>query len=240
MINLEKFSIGYGSGWLLENTYTDFPSNTLTALIGKNGSGKSTLLKAICGLNFNYQGEIFINGKNLRNKPREALAKELSYVNTQKPKISNLKCRDVVALGRTPYTSWLGRLSKKDEEIISEALSTVGMESYENINFNNLSDGESQKIMIARAIAQDTKIIILDEPTSFLDLPTRFELARILKNLSKNKGKTIIFSTHELDIALKTADYISLIDERKLINLGVPEMIEYLKSGNHPFSPFLY
>ena len=228
MIELKNFSIGFGDRILLKNVNTTFKECELTALIGRNGSGKSTLMKALCGLNEKYGGEIIVDHENLRKIPRSRLASKIAYVNTQRPKIANMKCSDVVALGRSPHTGWSGKLSENDNQIVNNALKTVGMEQYKNRYFNSLSDGECQKIMIARAIAQDTKIILLDEPTSFLDLPTRHELALLLKKLALEKGKTIIFSTHELDIALKFSNNIALIDSPHLIN--EPEK-EILNSG---------
>lgn len=223
MIELKNFSIGFKSMKLLDNVSTIFPGGELTAMIGRNGSGKSTLLKAICGLNYNYEGSIIIDSQDLRKISHQKLAKLISYVNTQRPRISNLQCQEMVALGRSPYTNWHGKLNPKDKEIIDKAIEMTGMQSHSSRYFNTLSDGESQKIMIARAIAQDTPIIILDEPTSFLDLPTRFELAKLLKRLTI-EGKTIIFSTHELDIALKFADNIALVHNQKLIILPASQM----------------
>ena len=226
MIELKDFSIGFRSKLLLENVTTTFPSACLTALIGRNGTGKSTMLKAICGLNDKYSGEILIDGKDLKSIPRHKLATLISYVNTQRPHIANLKCREVVALGRTPYTGWHGKLTASDNKLIDEAIEMVGMKEYDRRNFSSLSDGESQKIMIARAIAQDTPIMILDEPTSFLDLPTRFELAQLLKKLADQNLKTVIFSTHELDLALKMSNRVALVDSGRLYNLSSEEMAQ--------------
>ena len=238
MISLNDFSVGYDSNELISNVNTDFETNKLTALIGNNGSGKSTLLKAVCGLNNKYKGEIFIDNQNLKNCSPQVLSTKLAYVNTLRPRMSNLKCADVVALGRSPYTSWTGKIDQKNRQIIDDAFTKVGMEDYKNRYFNTLSDGESQKIMIARAMAQSTDIIILDEPTSFLDLPTRYDLINLLQQLVAD-GKTIIYSTHELDIALKMSHNIALIDSKSIINLPVPEMISHIKSSNHPFSKFI-
>ena len=239
MITLQNLTIGFGQRVLLDNVSTCFQTGQLTSLIGCNGSGKSTLLKAIGGLNTKYTGEILIGGENIKNIPPRKLAETIAFVNTQRPRMANLKCKDVVALGRSPYTNWHGKLSDKDREIINSAVGLVGMEGYMNREFNSLSDGESQKIMIARAIAQDTKVILLDEPTSFLDLPTRYELVSLLKRLTAEKGKTIIYSTHELDISMKFSDSIALIDDRQLVNLPVEGMKEYIKQKRHPFSECL-
>ena len=226
MIELNNFSIGYNHRKLLNDVTANFPQGKLTSLIGRNGTGKSTLLRALCGLNYSYEGEIIINCENLRNISRKKLASLIAYVNTQRPRMDNLKCRDVVALGRSPYTNWYGGLSSEDKEEITKAMAKVGMLEFENRSFNSLSDGESQKVMIARAIVQNTNIILLDEPTSFLDLPTRYELANILKQLTLQENKTIIFSTHELDIALRFSDYVALIDKGELYILPASEMKE--------------
>lgn len=238
MIGLKDFTIGFGEKKLLDNLTMEFPDAKLIALIGKNGSGKSTLLKALCGLNDKYSGSIIIDGNNLKEILRKKLASTIAYVNTQRPRNANLKCKDIVALGRSPYTAWDGKLSNKDKQVVENAITMVGMQEYINSNFNTLSDGESQKIMIARAVAQDTKIIILDEPTSFLDLPTRYELVSILKELTL-KGKTIIYSTHELDIAFKMSDYIALVDDHKIINLPVNEIKNYIKEQKHQFYKYI-
>ena len=239
MIQLKDFTIGFENRRLLDNVSTSFRKSKLTALIGRNGTGKSTLLKAICGLNDDYKGEILIDGENIRKIPRNRFATLLAYVNTQRPRMSNLRCKEVVALGRSPYTGWNGKLSEEDFKIVDKAIDLVGMKGYENRYFNSLSDGESQKIMIARAIAQDTKIIILDEPTSFLDLPMRHELVEILKELTIEEKKTILFSTHELDVALRLCDYIGLIDAGKIYNLPVKEMVSFIKDTHHSFESFL-
>ena len=201
MIELRNVSIGFVQKLLLDNVYIEFSSGRLTALIGRNGSGKSTLLKAISGINEKFTGEILIEDTDIRKIPKHRLAKKLAFVNTQRPRMARLKCFDVVALGRSPHTGWNGKLSAIDKQMAEEALQLIGMPEYSHRYFNSLSDGESQKIMIARAIAQETDIIILDEPTSFLDLPTRHEMASLLRSLCHDHGKTIIFSTHELDIA---------------------------------------
>lgn len=224
MIAIKDFTIGFKERALLEKVYTQFRGNTLTAIIGRNGAGKSTFLKALAGLNDKYEGEIIVNDEILRKLPRGRLSKLIAYVNTQRPRLANLKCRDIVTLGRSPYTSWHGRLTREDEGKVEESLKMVGMEDYADRYFNSLSDGEAQKIMIARAIAQDTPVMILDEPTSFLDFPMRKELAQLLRFLSQEKGKTVIYSTHEIDIAMKYSDFVALFHDKKIINEAAEEM----------------
>ncbi len=230
MIRLNDFSIGYENrDALLHNVSTEFDAGTLTALIGRNGAGKSTLLRAIAGLNKRYTGEILLNGKPQHALRSTELSTVLSFVTTERIRISNLKCKDVVAIGRAPYTNWIGSMQDCDNDIVMQSLSDVGMSDYANRTMDKMSDGECQRVMIARALAQQTPIILLDEPTSFLDLPNRYELAILLQRLAYEQNKCIVFSTHELDIATRMCDRIALIDAECLINLSSHDM---LYSGN--------
>lgn len=224
MISTVNLTLGYNDRILLEDSSTVFPQCQLTALIGRNGTGKSTMLRALAGLNRHYTGEILIDGNKLNSISPNELAKLLSFVNTERTRIPNLRCRDVVAMGRAPYTDWLGRLSRDDDEIVRDSLIAVGMEEYSDRTMDTMSDGECQRIMIARALAQDTPNILLDEPTSFLDLPNRYKLVEMLHKLAHDRKKCIIFSTHELDIALKRADSIALLADCTLFNLPSSEM----------------
>ena len=209
MIELHDLSIGYGDRTLLSEVEATIEKGKLTALIGRNGTGKSTLLRAIAGLNRRYSAE---------------MARTLAFVTTERTRIANLKCEDVVAIGRAPYTNWIGRMQKADTEIVMRSLASVGMEDYAERTMDRMSDGECQRIMIARALAQDTPIILLDEPTSFLDMPNRYELCTLLAQLAHDEGKCILFSTHELDIAMSLADAIALIDPPRLVCLPTEEM----------------
>ncbi len=226
MIKLYDFSIGYGQRHLLDHINAEFSNGCLTALIGRNGAGKSTLLRAIAGLNKQYSGDIILNGHVLAGMPQHEIARELSFVTTERTRIAHLKCFDVVAAGRAPYTNWIGRMSDNDIEIVRRAIASVGMEAYADRTMDMMSDGECQRIMIARALAQSTPILLLDEPTSFLDMPNRYELCSLLSRLAHDEGKCIIFSTHELDIALRMCDSIALIDEPSFYNLPPARMIE--------------
>lgn len=216
MIELRDFSIGYGKRTLLSDVNARIEDGRLTALIGRNGSGKSTLLRAIAGLNRSYSGEILLNGKSGKELSPGALAKNLAFVSTERTRIPNLSCRDVVATGRAPYTNWIGRLNSHDNEIVEQSLTAVGMADFADKTMDRMSDGECQRIMIARALAQSTPIILLDEPTSFLDIPNRHELCDLLSTLAHDHNKSILFSTHELDIALTKCHTIALIDTPRL------------------------
>lgn len=224
MISLRDFTIGYGKLRLLENVNADIGEATLTALIGRNGTGKSTLLRAIARLNTAYSGEVILNGRDIKRMRPAELAHTLALVTTDRTRIPNLRCEDVVAIGRAPYTNWIGKMQPSDREIVMQSLASVGMEAYARRTMDTMSDGECQRIMIARALAQDTPIILLDEPTSFLDMPNRYELCALLSELAHKQNKCILFSTHELDIALSLSDSIALIDPPTLHCLPADEM----------------
>ena len=232
MIQLQNISLGYDTKHLLlDKVSATFTCGTTTALIGRNGAGKSTLLRAIIGSEPLKQGAVLINGINILHIAPHQLAQQVAFVTTERIRIANLSCRDVVALGRAPYTNWIGRMQPEDETIVMQSLEKVGMASYAFRTMDKMSDGECQRVMIARALAQQTPIILLDEPTSFLDMPNRYDLCRILANLSHEDNKCIIFSTHELDIAQSLCDTIALIDSPYMYHQPTPEMIHsgYIK-----------
>ncbi len=223
-ITLHDLRLAYGQRLLMEHVSAAIPSEQLTALVGRNGTGKSTLLRAIAGLNDQFSGEILLNGRSLKSlSPRERAA-TISFVSTDKIRIANLLCEDVVALGRAPYTNWIGRMQKEDRAIVFRSLELVGMTDFARKPMDTLSDGECQRILIARALAQDTPVILLDEPTAFLDLPNRYILCSLLSRLAHEEHKCILFSTHELDIALHICDKIALIDTPDLDLMSAREM----------------
>ncbi len=226
MISISNLNLGFRARTLLAEVSTDFPQRCLTALIGRNGTGKSTLLRALAGLNNRYTGDILIDGSQLRDLGRPEMARRLAFVNTERTRIPNLRCRDVVAMGRAPYTNWIGRLSENDALAVDDALRAINMQDYADRTMDRMSDGECQRIMIARALAQDTPNILLDEPTSFLDLPNRYRLVELLGELAHSRNKCIIFSTHELDIALRRTERIALLADCTLTNLTAEEMNE--------------
>ena len=224
MIRLENISLGYGARRLLEGVTTRFEAGTLTALIGRNGAGKSTLLRALAGLEPLQAGAITIGGTPIAELDGAEAARRVAFVATDKVRIANLPCEDLVALGRAPYTNWIGRLQDVDREIVADALAKVGMSNFARKTMDRMSDGECQRVMIARALAQQTPVILLDEPTAFLDMPNRYELCRLLQRLAHDEQKAIIFSTHELDIASKMCDSIALIDTPQLLHQSAAEM----------------
>lgn len=183
----------------------------LIALVGKNGIGKSTLLKTLVKLQPPKTGEIFLEGRCLKDFTTKELATWLGFVSTEPVQVNNLRVYDLVALGRYPYTNWFGTNREKDMEMIEVALRMAGIEQLKEKNIREISDGERQRAMIARTIAQDTKIVILDEPTAFLDLPNKYEIVHLLNRFAREQKKTVIFSTHELNIAIEEADKIWLM-----------------------------
>lgn len=225
MIQIDSLTLSYGEQVLMSNVSATLKGGELIALLGRNGSGKSTLLRAIGGLGKITEGKIRLAGKVLSDLQPDEAARTVSFVTTEKIRIPNLKCRDIVALGRAPYTNWIGHLQPQDWKIVTEALELMGMSAYADRTTDHMSDGECQRIMIARALAQDTPIILLDEPTSFLDLPNRYELSILLRKLAHKQHKCVFFSTHELDIALTLCDSIVLIDQPQLHYLPTKEMI---------------
>ena len=216
MLTINNISIGYGDRTLIANASASIAKGRLVALLGRNGAGKSSLLRVLAGIDKPLFGSVCVAGDEVAAMTANLKARKVAFVTTQRVRIANLRCRDVVAMGRAPYTDWIGSLSPNDSEIVDQSLSLVGMQDYAGRTMDKMSDGECQRIMIARALAQDTPIILLDEPTSFLDLPNRYEVGILLQKLAHEKEKTVVFSTHELDIATSLCDDIALINPPSL------------------------
>ncbi|MGM9735598.1 MAG: ABC transporter ATP-binding protein [Candidatus Cryptobacteroides sp.] len=229
MIELRNISLGYPGRTLLEDVSCRFENSSLTALIGRNGSGKSSLLRAIASLSDNYKGDVLIDGGNIKEMDATQRARSVSFVTTERVRIANLTCRDLVSLGRAPYTNWFGRMQEDDKDVVMASLEAVGMADYADRTLDRMSDGECQRVMIARALAQDTPNILLDEPTSFLDLPGRYEICSLLEDLAHRLGKCIVFSTHELEIAAGRCDGVAIVDSPSLIHLPA----DMIKASGH-------
>lgn len=224
MITLRNITLAYGDRTLVENGSAEFAAGELTALVGRNGTGKSTLLRAVTAIEPPKSGEVLLDGTNAAAMPPEAIARTISFVGTEKVRIANLRCEDIVAIGRAPYTNWIGRMQAVDRRIVADALQAVGMEAFAERSIDTLSDGECQRIMIARALAQQTPTIVLDEPSAFLDIPTRFEICRLLQRLAHDEGKCILFSTHDLDAAMPVCDSVAVISDRTITKLPTAEI----------------
>ena len=230
MIALDRLTLAYGNKVILNAADTTFGRGTLTALIGRNGAGKSTLLRALAAIDTPHSGAVVVDSHPLYSLTAEERARLIAFVSTQRVRIANLSCQDVVAIGRAPYTNWLGRMQEQDLEIVSSALEAVGMTDFALRSIDSLSDGECQRIMIARALAQQTPVILLDEPTAFLDIPTRFEICRLLADLAHSSGKTIIFSTHDIDAALPVCDNFAILDNAILTLQSREQAAEMIKT----------
>jgi iron complex transport system ATP-binding protein len=239
ILSLDSLKIGYSSGKtkkaLLPPLNACAVSGELIAVIGRNGIGKSTLLRTLAGLQEPLGGEINYNGRNVKDYSRMELALKVGYISTEIVKVSNMSVYDLVALGRFPHTNWIGKIEKEDHERILDAISKTSMGSFCQKNVSELSDGERQKAMIARILAQDTGIMVMDEPTAFLDIAAKYEILHLLHHLSGDSGKTIIFSTHDLQMAISQSDKIWLILDDNLIE-GAPEDLMIAGAFDHLFS----
>lgn len=226
-LKLSHVSIGYptsgGTKIVQSNLSLSAAEGELIALIGKNGCGKSTLLRSIACLQPLLQGSIQLNGENLQEISPKRRAKLLSVVLTEQQPVASFTVQELIAIGRDPYTGWLGSLTKEDERIIHDAMEMTYLEGFAHRNIHELSDGERQRVFIARALAQDTAIILLDEPTSHLDLPNRINIMLLLQKLARETGKTIFLSTHELETAIQVADKLWLMEKEKGVTVGAPE-----------------
>lgn len=229
-IELNKLTIGYTHNGkeisVMGDINATLMSGEMVALIGANGAGKSTLMRTLSAFQKQLSGDI-VYGKNRVNaKKADELATTLAVVLTGSNKIYNMSVREVVALGRTPYTNFIGHLRAHDEEIIDRAMQRVNIAHLADRDINAISDGERQKVMIAKALAQETPIIMLDEPTAFLDFKSRVELFRLLKELANNQKKAILVSTHDLELVLQLADKLWLIHNKKLHCGTIEELTE--------------
>ncbi len=223
VLQANKLTIGYGTTRLLSNIDVAIQAGSLVCLLGPNGVGKSTLLRTLTGMQPALAGAISLNGTLLARLSGQSLARQLGVVLTERPDVGILSTYELVALGRHPYTGWFGRLSKDDEQIIREAIIAVGAEALATQSFTELSDGQRQKIMIARALAQEPNLIVLDEPTAFLDLPHRLDILRLLRQIAHDEGRSVLLTTHDLDLALHFADTIWLMGPAQPIQIGTPE-----------------
>lgn len=201
----------------------------LTCLLGRNGSGKSTLLRTLSAFQPPVGGDIFVDGERIDEMSDVEKSRLIGVVLTEKINGENLTATELVALGRSPYTNFWGRLREDDRQVVEKSLAMVGASNLADRRVATLSDGERQKVMIAKALAQETPIILLDEPTAFLDYPGKVEIMIILRKLAREEGKIIFLSTHDLEVALQIADSIWLLDRDGGVTTGSPEQLA--KSG---------
>ncbi|MCC8144658.1 MAG: ABC transporter ATP-binding protein [Tannerellaceae bacterium] len=227
-IQATNLSIGYllkGGNRKVVNQGLDLElySGEVTCLLGLNGAGKSTLLRTLCGFQPPLEGTILLMGKPLTDYSQSLFSLTVGVVLTEKTNAGGITVYELVSLGRYPYTGFFGRLSKKDKQIINESLEEAGI-AHKAFNYvSELSDGERQKAMIAKALAQECPVILLDEPTAFLDVTSRIETMSLLRKLAVEQGKAILLSTHDLDLAIQLGDRLWLQEKRQQLACGTPE-----------------
>lgn len=206
-ITLSHLSVGYKVGHaVVSDINLTLQSGKLASLIGANGVGKSTLLKTLTGFLPKLEGSLLLDGKDISEFSQRALAQQISIVLTQKPDVQNLTIEEIVGLGRSPYTGFFGKLHANDQQIVDESITAVGIEKLKNRMIQTLSDGERQKVMIAKALAQQTPVIFLDEPTAFLDFSSKVETFQLLQCMAHEMGKLVLLSTHDLELAVRFSD----------------------------------
>ncbi len=211
MIALRNLTTGYGRRTVATHLNAALRPGRLTCLLGPNGVGKSTLLRTLCGFQPPLEGQILIDGRDTATMTRKQLSQTISVVLADRPAVADMRAEEMVGMGRTPYTGFWGKLRAEDKKHVDEALRLVGIEPLAHRMVHTLSDGERQKVMIAKALAQDTPLILLDEPTAFLDFPSKVETLRLLRRLAHEAGKTIFLSTHDLEMAIQLSDDLWLL-----------------------------
>jgi len=225
-IQIKNLSIGYpgkhGIGTVIAGLNAVIYSGELTCLLGANGVGKSTLLRTLSGFQPQLTGEISIFGKPIEAYSGKELSQTVGIVLTEKVDVRDMTVWDLISLGRNPYTGFWGRLNDIDETAVNDAITYLKIKELSDRSIHTLSDGERQKVMIAKTLAQETPIIYLDEPTAFLDFPSKVEIMRFLHSLAIQSKKTIFLSTHDLELALQIADKLWLLDKQKGLTVGTP------------------
>ncbi|TDP51958.1 ABC transporter ATP-binding protein [Aminicella lysinilytica] len=224
-LSMDKLSVGYNKRVLIKDICIDIHKGEIVTLIGPNGAGKSTILKSITRQLQIIRGKVVLDVNDLHNTTFKELSTKMAVVLTDRMKPELLTCHDIVATGRYPYTGRLGILTREDEDKVDEALAAVNARELGTRDFNAISDGQKQRILLARAICQEPEIIILDEPTSFLDIRYKLELLSILRNMAKKKGITVVMSLHEIDLAEKISDKIICVNGDRISHFGTPDEI---------------
>ena len=224
-VETKEMTVGYRGVPLIRDIALRVHRGEILTLIGPNGSGKSTILKSLIRQLALIGGTVYLDGKSLQTLPERDLARTMSVLLTEHVRPELMTCWDVAAAGRYPYTGRLGMLTREDEEKVEKAMRAVHAEELGGRDFNAISDGQRQRVLLARAICQEPEVIILDEPTSFLDIRHKLELLAILRRMAKEKGITVIMSLHEIDLAQKISDKIICVKGDAISHFGAPETI---------------
>lgn len=226
IIDVRNLSIGYHAVSIADDINFSLNAGQFCAIVGINGIGKSTLLRTIGKLQSKLAGDLFLEGKKLESLSSKNQAQMLSVVLTEPIASKNLTVAELIALGRQPYTNWLGSLTKRDKDAVKKNLQIFELEALQLKKCHELSDGQLQRVLIARAVTQETPIILLDEPTTHLDLSHKVQIFKLLQQLAHDNGKTIVFTTHEIDLAIQLCDKILILDGKEN-PFGTPrELIE--------------
>ncbi len=228
-ISVQEVAIGYKSGVIADHINFDLKAGELCAIIGVNGIGKSTLLRTLGKVQPELSGTIKIKGKELGSYNPLNLASQISVVLTEPIASKNLTVLELISLGRLPYTNWLGSITAQDKSSIEKCIEQVELQHLKHKKCHELSDGQLQRVLIARAMAQDTPLILLDEPTTHLDLYHKVQILKLLKQLAQRHKKTVLFTTHEIDLAIQLCDTILILDGKKN-PFGQP--CELIKNGD--------
>lgn len=228
MVVLEDLVVGYAAprGAVLHPATTKVESGQLVCVIGRNGAGKSTLMRTISGLQAPLSGASTLDGEPVSGMAAVDRARRIAVVVTDRVQSPGLKVDDVVALGRHPHTRWQGHLTSDDTARIGQALDRAGATPFRGRHLDSLSDGERQRVMIARALAQEPRLMVLDEITAFLDLPGRVEIMSLLRRQARDTGTLVLLSTHDLDLALALSDQLWLVDDGRLLTGTATDHIE--------------
>ncbi len=225
IISLSQLSVGYTlSHPVISDIDLELKSGQLSCLIGENGIGKSTLLKTLTGFLPKLKGSVLFDNRDITSFSQRELARQVSIVLTHKPDVQNLIIEEIIGLGRSPYTGFFGRLRIDDRVVVNDAIATMGIEKLRGRMIQTLSDGERQKVMIAKALAQETPVILLDEPTAFLDFPSKAETFQSLQRMAHERDKLILLSTHDLELAVRFADSLLEVKEGTLKEVSAMEV----------------
>ncbi|WMN11988.1 ABC transporter ATP-binding protein [Marivirga salinae] len=242
ILTLSQLSVGYKNGQenniLMENLNLDIPKGKFIALLGANGVGKSTLIRTIANLQKPLSGNILLKGKNITEYDRKEFARQISLVLTDRIQGGNLNVRELVEMGRYPHTNWTGKLRSHDHEKVEDAIHLCAIGYLKDANIFEISDGQLQKAMIARALAQDGELMLLDEPTVHLDANNRFAVMELLRKLVNETQKSVLMSTHQVEMALKMSDELWLANCGENIINGTPQELTTKKEIERAF-PYL-
>ena len=223
-ITTNRLTVGYRGHRVVEDISLSLPCGRLVCLLGPNGAGKSTLLRTLCGFQPPIEGTVTISGSDITAMSAAEVARLVSVVLTDRPLTPSLTAAEMVGMGRAPYTGFWGRLSDDDRRLVSEAMQTVGIAPLATRRMGQLSDGELQKVMIAKALAQHTPVIVLDEPTAFLDYPSKVAVMKTLARHAHDEGKTILMSTHDLELAAQLGDELMKIENKHIRKITADEV----------------